>query len=79
MSTSVGTVRAAQSAASTMTTSAIASLAAVELLDDDVLAQTEGGVFPIVIAGFSLTKGAVIAGSLGIAAFGGGVAFSLWR
>ncbi len=48
-----------------------------ETLEINELENIDGGIFPIVIAGITITKGAAIAGGLFLAGTGLGVAWAL--
>ena len=52
------------------------ALSQFEDMDASALAQTEGGLFPIVIGGIVIGKGAAIAGGL---LLGGGIGLGMWE
>ncbi len=52
------------------------SLKQFEDMDASALAQTEGGLFPIVIGGIAISKGAAIAGGLLLV---GGIGLGMWE
>ncbi|API71231.1 ComC/BlpC family leader-containing pheromone/bacteriocin [Leuconostoc suionicum] len=47
-----------------MNSQSLTSLSEFETIDNGQLEQIEGGIFPLIIGGVVITKGAVITGSL---------------
>lgn len=55
-----------------MTSQALTSLSDFKVIDNRNLEQIEGGIFPIIIGGILITKGAAITGGLLAASVGVG-------